>query len=72
MDVAGARRANEEQSRRWHTWHIAAMPNAKKFPKFDEFVKPAKADPVPYQNRKQSADAQIAALKSVFEGRRKR
>jgi len=61
IEVAIERRSREEQSRRWHTWHVAALPNAKKFPDFKDFV-PAKETAAP--TRRQTMEEQIAIAKA--------
>lgn len=61
LEVAEVRQSREEQSRRWHTWHVAALPNAKKFPDFKDFV-PAKETAAP--TRRQTMEEQIAIAKA--------
>lgn len=65
-------RSREDQSRRWHTWHAAALPNAKKFPSFKEFV-PAPQVEAPAPSRApQPAETQIAVLMGIFDKGRQR
>jgi len=68
--AASRRLEREEVSRRWHTWHVAALSGTKKFPSFNDFVKPIKPPTEP-RARRQSAADQIAALRGIFS-RRKR
>lgn len=62
-----ARREVEEQSRRWHTWHGAALPMAKKLPTFAEFVRPAPPpEERPVRQSPQSVEEQVAVMKAIF------
>lgn len=58
----------DEMSRRWHTWHAAALPLHKKFPTFKDFVKPPTAAASPKQRRQDPVE-QIAALKGILSKR---
>lgn len=72
LDVSSAKQFRDEQSRRWHTWHAAALPNTKNFPKFSEFVPSAETKAAPQTVAvKQSTEAQIAAVKQIFDRRKK-
>lgn len=72
IEVANERQSNDEQSRRWHTWHVAALPNAKKFPAFKDFVLAKETASTP--KRRQSVEDQIAIARawSAVANRRKR
>ena len=56
--MAEARHLRDEQGRRWHTWHAAALPNVQKFPTFDDFVAPVREAAKP--QRRQTMEEQIA------------
>lgn len=58
IKAADRRYEIEEQNRRWHTWHIAALPNSGKFPTLEDFRLPQRADPRP--TRRQTIEDQIA------------
>lgn len=63
LAVADARHKADEQIRRWHTWHVAALPNVKKFPSYKEFlgpVEPAAEKP----KRRQTIEEQIAIARA--------
>lgn len=60
----------DEMSRRWHTWHIAALPLQKKFPTFKDFVKPPVAAASSKQRRQDPVD-QIEALKGILSKRKR-
>ena len=68
MKAAAERLNLDEMSRRWHTWHIAALPLQKKFPPFEKFVKPPPAAASPKLRRQDPVD-QIAALKGILAKR---
>ena len=68
--ATGKRLAREEESRRFHTWHIAALPLQKKFPSFREFAKPASTSTP--ARRHQSGDEQIAAFKGLMDRRKRK
>jgi hypothetical protein len=70
MTAAAERRGLDEMSRRWHTWHIAALPMQKKFPTFKDFVKPPPAAASPKQ-RRQDPVHQIEALKGILSKRKR-
>lgn len=70
MKAAAERLNLDEMSRRWHTWHIAALPLQKKFPPFEKFVKPPKSGASPNQRRQDPA-AQIAAFKGILSKRKR-
>lgn len=38
IKAAEARRKRDEVDRRWHTWHVAALPLQKKFPPLKAFI----------------------------------
>lgn len=71
LAAAMRRHERDEQSRRWHTWHVAALPNMKRFPAFDEFVRPRRAEPTVPRRQRQSTDEQIAAMQAIMKGRRR-
>jgi hypothetical protein len=60
LEVAEARQSKEEQSRRWHTWHTGALPLAKKFPAFKDFVPAREIAPT----RRQTMAEQIAIARA--------
>jgi hypothetical protein len=66
---AARRMEREEQSRRWHTWHVAWLPRQKQFASFAEFVRPAES--VRPTRRVQPPDEQIAVFRQLMD-RRKR
>lgn len=70
LEVAEARQTRDEQIRRWHTWHIGALPKAKKFPTFKDFVKPPAPAASPNQRRQDPVE-QIAALKGILSKRQR-
>lgn len=57
IKASNSRFEAEERVRRFHTWHAAALPLSKKFPKFEDFLPPS-TDPEPA--RRQTMDEQIA------------
>lgn len=62
LEVAEARQSRDEQSRRWHTWHAAALLNAKKFPRFADFVPTKEVTAAP--KRRQTMHEQIAIARA--------
>lgn len=70
IKAAAERLGIEESSRRWHTWHIAALPLQKKFPSFKDFVKPPAAAASPKQLRQAPAE-QMATLKGILSKRKR-
>jgi len=72
LEVAEARQLRDERIRRWHTWHIAALPNVKKFPSFKDFMPPEQAAvPVQAQRQQQTTEQQIAITKQWLGGRKR-
>lgn len=73
LDVAEARELRDEQTRRWHTWHVAALPNVKKFPSFKDFMPPVPvASSSPGKRRAQTPEQQIEIAKQWLAGRKRR
>lgn len=68
MKAAAERLGLDEMMWRGRIWHIAALPLQKKFPTFEKFVKPPKADVSP-KRRRQDPVEQIAALKGILAKR---
>lgn len=57
LEVAQERRRDDERVRRWHTWHIAALPLLKTFPEFEKFDLPPD---LPKAAARQTTEQQIA------------
>ena len=72
LKVAAKRHERAEESRRWHTWHAAALPKAKKFPPFKDFVRPAPAQASAASKRRQTPERQIEIAKQWLAGRKRR
>lgn len=58
LEVANDRRRDDERVRRWHTWHIAALPLLKTFPEFEKFDLPP--DQPKAAGTRQTTEQQIA------------
>lgn len=72
LEVADARERRSELTRRWHTWHVAALPNVKKFPSFKDFMPAAPpASSSPAKRPAQTPEQQIAIARQWL-GARKR
>jgi hypothetical protein len=58
------RLGREQNDREWLAWHIAALQRAKKFPKFTQFMTPARRSSA--ASKPQSPDMQLANMKAIY------